>query len=301
MRFVGLALDAPGDREARLRLVSLRGETHVYALVSPLIYRLSVRESMLFSAISRLIKARPRVRFFVYPQAYRIHRALAVVVSPLGMRGLHSVAPGGQLPTAFAAAAIRAQSTDDGSPAAVRERKAIEIPRDCLFRWFVGTCDGSQIDFLFARQIFAGSLIAFAFFAVLLRVPLPLLPSAMLFDDKRCVCMPNFLGAKPTVGYLPLTEQIAGMLPPFVLRGTAAADWHAIAEAVVKHKSWIKILLDAMVERQVGERILSAVRMVAPVAEEEAGGEQFAFRLFEHLVEASGDALRAQTTGFAWI
>jgi hypothetical protein len=215
------------------------------------------------------------------------------------------VAPGFRFPAAFAAAAAAA-GDPDGSPGAASARRAISLPKDCLFRWFVQACGGAQSDFLFIRQAFAGGFAAFAFFMVALQVAVSPLPSVLLFDDRRRVAMPGFLTTRREATDIPLTAQFAGLLPPFVLRGAAAATWHVLADTIAGHADEITIVLEAVMEQDAGdfaEKMVEAATKMATIAvgEEETAPEAFPFVLFEHLVDASGDAWRGRTSGFAWI
>jgi hypothetical protein len=244
-----------------------------------------------------------RPRFLAYPEAYQLHRALALVLAPCGARGLHGVAPGFHFPAAFAHAAL---ARADGSPAAMAQARALGIPPDCLWRWFVQGADGAANDFLLLRQAFASAFAAFAFFRVMAQAELPIAPSAMLFDDRRRLCIPNFLTAPRGAVGLPLTDQLAGMLPACVMRGTVAVTWHVLADTIARNADMIKVVLDAVLEpgaRDVGNRLLGqAVKAsTVVVGEMEPDADGFPFRLFEHLVETSGDAWRSRAHAFAWI
>jgi hypothetical protein len=129
--FMSASIDADGHREATLRLVSVRGEPRSLTLVSPLVYAISARESILFRALEGLPP---------YPEAFRIHPALTVVVAPLSVRGLRTI-----VRPPFPVCEPDDGSGDD-SPGAVYNRRGRAPPGDALFRWYLSAAGGIRTD-----------------------------------------------------------------------------------------------------------------------------------------------------------
>jgi hypothetical protein len=122
----------------------------------------------------------------------------------------------------------------------------------------------------------------------------------MIFEERRGVWIPGFLAAPRSVAYPPLTEQIRGLLPAFVMRGAGAAAWHAVAEAVASNRDEFTLVMEAIGEVQAGADLVAAAQKVRVIPEGDPG-EGFARRIVEHFVEAAGNAIAAQPAACAWV
>jgi hypothetical protein len=306
-KIASLALEATGTREARMDIVSLRGDSRTYYLVSPHIYRFSVREQLLMQSLRRLIEShqnsRIRSRFMFYPEFYQIHKSLTVVLAQSGMRNLHELAPFVNIPRALA---MTASQLHDESPRSFVEKRVIGLPTDILFSWFIQTANGSLIDFLFSRQRFASSFACASFFQFVSQTSLPVIPSVLLSEDRKGLCLPNFLAGKRGIPHLPLTDQFLNFLPTFVLAGTVATTWHTLAAVISQNKETVRLYLCAVLTRELRklkEKMLQRTEIAATNVNTDTDHDErsFAFVLFQHLMETSNNAFHAQPNGFAWI
>jgi hypothetical protein len=130
-----VALDAGGQAEARIRLIHVRGESRLVALVSPRICRFANREQLLVEAVARLVQASPacvaKGHFLPYPQFYSIHPRL-VAVDARELVSLRAVARPFRRPRATACArGSSAQAGSTGttsSPPTATSRPTLEPP-----------------------------------------------------------------------------------------------------------------------------------------------------------------------------
>jgi hypothetical protein len=194
----------------------------------------------------------------------------------------------------------------DESPRSFVDKRAIGLPRDILFSWFIQTTDGSLIDFLFLRQSFASSFSCASFFQFVSQTSLPFIPSVLLSEDRRGLCIPNFLAGKRGIPHLPLTDQFLNFLPTFVLAGTVATTWHTLAAVMSENKETVRLYLYAVLTkelRKLGEKMLQRAEIAATNVNPDTDHDErsFAFVLFEHLMQTSNNAFHAQPNGFAWI
>jgi hypothetical protein len=243
-----------------------------------------------------------------YPEFYQIHKSLTIVLSSSGIQSLHEIVQPSQLyniPRILALATLNAQSPDD-SPKSFFEQRSTILPKDFLFNWFVRGTEGSQIDFLFMRQSFASFFACFAFFQFGFQSRLPSLPSVLLFEDRRKLCIPHFLSKERMVPILPLTDQFRSFFPDFLIRGTMATTWLTLATVLAQNREVVKVFLHATLggdQRKMGDKFLMRSCTLATNVEPDAHGVNgcFAFELFEHLIQTSNNVLHAIPAGFAWI
>jgi hypothetical protein len=183
---------------------------------------------------------------------------------------------------------------------------AVGIPEDAFFRWFIQAAEGSMMDFLFLRHSFASSFGCTSFLQCICLAPLQPIPSLLLSEDRKGLCIPNFLTGKYGIPHWPLTDQFQHFFPKFVLNGTIATTWHILASVIAENQDKVKIFLSAVAgkeQRKLVTRVLLRAEKAAASGCPDAGHEDrpFAFTLVQHLIDVSNNAVHAQPSGFAWI
>jgi hypothetical protein len=280
-----VSLEANGQREAVLRLIQQRGESTLFVLLAPSLYRFSHREFLLMSAIGARCAAHPgssgRANFVWYPASFRIHPLLVAV--DIGR-----------------ASTLR----DIAQPFALARLVAARGPDDRLHAWTLRGCDGNRSNFLVARSAFAAHLAAVAFFQGILGRDAPLFPPLLCADDRRRICAPGFIDEQRGRLVLPLTDQIKRLLPEFVIRGAFAAAWHTAADGLAKAPEKIRPLVEGLIRDSEWEaEVMHKIEKIAV-----AGGRDtdktdaiWAFDLLDHLIESSNRVLHADGTKIGWI
>jgi hypothetical protein len=104
-------------------------------------------------------------------------------------------------------AVVKAPLKNDRSPAINVERRPSQLPKDLFFDWMSHAVESAQMDSLFLRQSFTGSFAAFALFHFVFQARIAILPNVFLFEDRRMLCLPDSINARPCVPHLPLTDQ----------------------------------------------------------------------------------------------
>jgi hypothetical protein len=304
-----MTLDANGLREARLHVIWMRGDSRTFHLVSPYIYRFSIREQLFVHALGQLLSGHQtscvRSQFLFYPETYQVHKSLTIVISASGIRNLHEIVPFVNIPRALAVAVLKSQFHDD-SPRSLVDKRAVSIPGDAFFNWFIQTTEGSMMDFLFLRHSFASSFGCASFLQFMCQAPLQQIPSLLLSEDRKGFCIPNFLTGKHGIPHWPLADQFQHFFPKFVLNGTVATTWHVLASVIAENRDKVRVFLSAVVGKEqrklVNWMLLRAERAAASGCPDTGHEDRpFAFVLVQHLIDVSNNAVHAQPSGLAWI
>jgi hypothetical protein len=316
-RILAMSLDAPGTREAVLSVVTHRGDIRSFPIISSMIYRLTIRENIFSSCVARMIEtnqaARCRPRPLTSVECYSIDGNLTIVVSPAHVQGLYEIAQPINIPQVFALAAAR--SFTDYSPKSAMEAQIRDIPTDLLHRCLVQRSEASLVDFLVTRNTFACGLACFSYLYAVFRAPHTSTPS-MFIDDRHRLYLPGFLTriAKPAKGPpefgispMPLTDQVKGACPPFVLQGSAATTWNITATALFEKRESLRIFLTALIPESHSSKLIRAsLERVKHMAPQTAVGNpgydsSFGFDAFEHIVATANQSFHAQACYIAWI
>ena len=309
---LSMQLDADGEHEARLMVICMKGELHWFSLVSPLVYNMNWGERVLMDCLSRHINNAPssksRTIFTKYPEAYMIHKSLMLISLPATISGIHELIQPFNL-TRLLASAKTSALEDDNSPAAQLDKRTTQVPKDMLFRWLLDGTDNGQLDFLVMRQSLASHFACYSYLKFIFQTPYLLIPSFMFCSDRQRMFLPGFIDDKHhwTVVYPALTEQIQMLFPSFVLRGSYAATWHTMASTFASRRDTIRVYLRAVLPEQMIPRMIDRVMKrsvraaVGMNSETDKCEHSFAFALFDHLVDVSNNAVRAQMNMIAWI
>lgn len=316
-------IEADGTKEALLRVVTMRGESRTYGLVSPFVYRTSDREYLFTSCIARYIhnhqSSCSRSSFLSYPATYLIHKGLAL----LDCRPFASMS---EIAHPWRISALLAQARANvveptHSPLSYKERQTIDVPSDLLFKWFVKGSEGNKLNFVFMRQNFASMFSCFSFLHAWFSPRVFCIPSIMFFEDRQKVCMAGFadFSAPQTSFHIALTKNIETLLPKFVLRGSFSTSWMTFATALSKHAEKVRFYMNGLVSRAVRQSLVKmdqsqpmrdpvevCIRRLAlmalPMGEDtDKSDDIFPFSVLEHLIENSQNAVKSQFSHFGWI
>jgi hypothetical protein len=305
---VRVAIEADGSKEAVLRLLTLRGDSRQFLLLSPSLYRFTQREFYLVQTFSKIIQTHPtactRQHFVYYPNSYLVHRRLLIVDARPGTTFRDIVRP-------WALCELLADSArrvvEPGlSPQSVRERRSLNIRDDLLLEWLIRGSESNKSNFLFLRSSFASHLAVVSAFQLLFGAhPLP---PVLFMDDRQRICIPGSIGGASIVMHLPLTDQIQRMLPGFVLRGSFASTWQTVVNAIHKNVTKLTICLTALLPQDTAKRPSSRSMImrvekasVQTAREATKSDDEFPFKLLDHLIDISSNAFPAQTIRFGWV
>lgn len=307
-----LQLDAPGDREAQVVMTTMRGELRLCNLVSPLVYRLSFRERILINCLARHVEKEPSSRsrtcFMRYPESYRIHKALMLVMVPSTVCGVHELMRPFNLPQLLGSSKSRVED-DDHSPAAQVEKRTRQLPNDVLVRWIIDATENGKIDFLVMRQSLANYFACYSFLRFIFCASYDFIPSFMFYNNRQQMIIPGFLSEEGrwSVVYPPLTDQILGLFPSFVLRGSCSTTWHTLANTMSKRADVVKVYLRAILPRQMATSAPEAIvkrtirASTNTTVDTDKCETNFAFAVFDHLIDTANNAVRAQMDMIAWV
>ena len=308
----GLQLEANGTREARITMFGAKGEMKNYTLVSPLVYNINFREGLFIHCLGQIIAKEPSSRtrslFMSYPEAYVIQKNLMLVLTSPALSGTREMAHPFNILQMCACTKL---DDDDLSPAVQAEKSVNRLPKDMLFRWLVNGAESGLVNFLFMRQSLANHFACYAYLRFAFRPRCPVLPPILLCDDRQRMYIPGFIEESMkggSVTHLPLTDQIQGLFPPFVLRGSCATTWHTLANTIAQRSDVIRVYLAAIpladeLKSSVADRVIKRSIKAAMNVHSDADvcENNFAIELFDHLVEVSNNAVHGQPDMLAWI
>ncbi|OHT12312.1 hypothetical protein TRFO_17893 [Tritrichomonas foetus] len=331
---LSVSIECDGLNEAELRFVTMRGETKTFLIVSPDVYPLSQRERIITEVISRCIEKHPAMpsksQFFFYPYSFLISENLLLVDS-MQFANLATAVQPINIPrtirdTALSKRINATNSTEvflEFAPKACKEKKENNIPNDLLYRWMVQGSYGSLIDFIFLRQSFVSYFASFSFMHFLFQTQIPQIPSLMLFKDRQRVCIPDFFMTKKVARqYLPITDQIKGVIPKFMFHGSFTASWQIIADSIMMRKDRLQITLQALTQqdfknaikdndrnsvnlikqqKRIVNNAMVRLSVMNMTEETDKCDDIFPFKLLEHLIDNSWNVLKAQPIAFAWV
>ena len=121
--------------------------------------------------------------------------------------------------------------------------------------------------------------------------------------------IPGFLSEEGrwSVVYPPLTDQILGLFPSFVLRGSCSTTWHTLANTMSKRADVVKVYLRAILPRQLAASAPEAIvkrtirASTNTTVDTDKCETNFAFAVFDHLIDTANNAVRAQMDMIAWV
>ena len=126
----------------------------------------------------------------------------------------------------------------------------------------------------------------------------------MFNEDRQRVCIPNFLESEDAAVYLPLTNQIHGLLPKFMLRGSFATTWYSMCNTLSLTRKKVKVFLNAITGAiPQAERLLTRARKSATNMDCDTEHYQgnFAFSLLNHLLETSNNVVNWNPEMISWV
>jgi hypothetical protein len=315
---ISVSIDADGSQEAILRVMTTRGESARFLLVSPLLYQLAEKEHLFIATIERYIHTHPtswsRQQFMYYPRSYLLHPKLLMVDSRPLCTFRDLAAP---ISVTAELAAKRSVLTEfQPDPLSIWELRQNQLSKSLLLEWFLRVSEGNRVNFFYIRQSFASHL---AGLAVLHQTfgPAPLsAQSFAIAEDRQRVLLPGFfefekfqVEGNEFVTCLPITEQIGRLLPKYVLKGSFATTWHAVTDSIWRNLDEITLLLQIFLENQEDKRpgaLEAAARAAGKMAQQigedtDKYDDPFQFALLDHLIECSPNALVCQLTRTGWI
>jgi polyhydroxyalkanoate synthesis regulator protein len=132
-------------------------------------------------------------------------------------------------------------------------------------------------------------------------------PGIAFFADRQRVIMPGFLEIAEFATHLPLTDQIATLLPKYVMKGSFATSWHAVVSALCKNIEKVRLFMNVFVEKAKSidaiEIHLERIRKMASHIGEDTdkSDDPFEFALADHLIDCSNTVFNAQMAKIGWI
>jgi hypothetical protein len=303
---VGMSIEADGSKEGVLRCLTMRGEYCHFTLVSPIIFRFSVREFLFYMTFAKHVYAHPssqtRPLFMTYPRSCRIHLGLTMVENH-GLVSFRDIAK----PLNVARELLARRKEIEASPRSVFERRKIEVDNRCLLQYFVRGASGNLNNFIFHRHRFAAFFAGYCVFHALFSpVPAPV-ETFVFFEDKQTFCMPGFLEEPDFIVHVPLTDQLERVFPKHVLNGSFAATWHIVVNSLLKHLPKFRLITTTLMPRAA-----KAEQMHLPIDRLEAMGvpmgedtdktdDPFHFAVIEHLIQCSNNVFKCQERRIDWI
>lgn len=297
------------NEDAMLRLVTTIGEVRYFMLVSPLIYDFTYQEHMFCALIMRMIDHHPanvsRSKFNTFvPYTFLLHPALMVVHHG----PVYSLSSAQDIPTLAERLAAMNNVVSDSSPFCKRERKLLFDSNVGLRKWFVDGTEGTFVDFLMMRQAFASSLAFSMSLRIAFGAGLPSIPNIFLSSDRQKVSLPGcFIKRGNYVPVAPLTRSILSIIPKFVLRGSFETSWLSTIDALSKHVTKIRLILDVLKVSESHNEVPNStvcerIEAMAPSVGEdtEKFSTDFAFDLVSHLIENSTNITDVHAS-YAWI
>jgi hypothetical protein len=294
-----IVLDADGDREATVRFITFRGEARVCVIAAASVYRFTITEAIVVQALA-VVAARQTgsARALSYPIAYRIHKEVVMIDCQAVATFRDAITP------ERVAQALSGGAAEAGeAPRSCAERQTHKVDPGMLREWFVGGVDGSRSNFLFMRAAFAGALAAAAAMHEIFGSNGFAVSPFMFAADRQRVFEPGFIAQGERVWhFLPVTDEIAGMIPRFVFEGSFATTWNSVTSGMAEKVEKVRVVLEALFPRN-DERCVRDIeeriqKLGVKVVDGEAKNTQFPFDLIEHMIENSNHVWKAQTNRF---
>jgi hypothetical protein len=293
-----MSIDSDGVKETCIRLIHYRGESHVFVLLSARLYHFSLRESLFFGVIARMVHRHPacvaKSHFISFPSSYRIHPQIQAV----DCRGFVTFR---EIVRPFKSLKLIATARSTGKGFVATNARRAALPGDLLLTWALRGADGNRNNFLFCRQSIATHLGAFACLQTILGKALPTVPSILLSVDRRSICFPGMLNWNVGIAVPPLTDQFKRYLPQAVMAGSFTTAWQVVANALAKNLGKVEVLFGAFLRDQRNEETTLKRIKVMAVTEEQDAGPVWAFDLLQHLIESANNNLSADPSMIAWI
>ncbi|OHT00003.1 hypothetical protein TRFO_33421 [Tritrichomonas foetus] len=307
---ISITIDAPGTREARLIFINVRGEKQTFSIVSPRFFPLNQRELIFMNFLTELSRndqtSRMRTEFLSYPDCFRINSELILVSSTF--TSLYELGINNGLIHSIKRKAVEKGEEISPYGFCVRNEKTEDFPKNLLFNWLFN-CDliTQKSDFLYSRQSLASYFGAFSYLHFLFQPRHSMYPHLMFFGDRLKLCFPNFfyfIDKKYSV-HLPQTDQICGIFPNFVLRGSAATSWHCVAQMILNNFRSVKIFLRAITNQESEMKNIMYMRFEKLANQINTDTDKcdtsYPFQLFDHLINVSNNAIKSQIWGISWI
>jgi hypothetical protein len=301
-----VVIDADGRREATVRFITFRGEAHVYVLAAAAVYRFTIAEAILAQAVARIALRHPAnagtARALFYPSAYRIHREL-LLVECQAVASFRDAAAVDGMGTVLARASVEPGE----APRSCAERQSHCIESGRLREWLGSGADGSKCNFIFMRSAFAASLAAAAAMHEVFGSNGWAISPFLFAADRHRVFEPGFVadGSERVWHFLPITDQIAGALPKFVLNGAFATAWNTIMSGMAEKMEKIRVVIEALLpekdEAFIGDIERRVQKMGVKIVDGEPAEVHFPFDLMEQMIENSNNVWKAQTNRFGWL
>jgi predicted dinucleotide-binding enzyme len=128
----------------------------------------------------------------------------------------------------------------------------------------------------------------------------------MLAADRQRVSDPGFIAQAERVWhFLPVTDQIAGMIPGFVFEGSFATAWNSVTRGMAEKVETMRVVLETLLQGNDGRCVRDIEgciqKLGVKVVDGEAKNTQFLFDLMEHMIENSNNVWKAQTNRIGWL
>ena len=132
-----------------------------------------------------------------------------------------------------------------------------------------------------------------------------LYPNIVFSINRQNCFIPNVTKLGKRVVHLPLTDTIRGALPMFTLKGIFSATWQTIMESINSKRDKVRVILGGLCQKpdEASAVVLKRAEVCATNVGEDTDKEEnpFPFLLLDHLIQNSGNAIKAQESGFGWI
>lgn len=287
-------------------MVTNRGDFKHFYLVSSRLYAFSIAESLFVQGLSKMCENhqanRTRSKFLAYPMSFLLTADLTLVMGSqlAGQTGMADP----DFP-ALITKAVLASVNRDGSPVSYRARNRVHVDRCFIFDAFAKAAQGSKMDFLFLRQVFASHLAACSVMRFVFQAALSPVPNLAIWGESRKVSIPDFMKVPSGPAQLPLTGSLKPFLPSFMLKGTFACTWHAVSDVLWTHREKIRLLLMAVSDLpdENIEVVLDRSGRMAPVESEvgDKSDDPFSFLVLDQLLESAENRLLSQPFAYSWI
>jgi len=310
-----IELNAPGDKEAFIAILSQKGEQHYYYMLLPHFYKYHFIEESFVNYLTMIIDSHPsakgRPSMFYYPPSFLFdtsisdeHKITLAICNMPKFTTIHQMYPIKDIVLQLVDS--RKNSHVDESPLSYKERKLVESPPSLLFNWFLNGSDGNYNDFLFMRNLFTSQFSAMVLLRFLFGSQYPVMPVFALTNDRFRFCLPGFFTSHDHSLYLPLTDQIEGFIPQFMMRGSFTTTWIMISEVINENSDNIRIVLRALLSDEMKEKVSLAINRAEIFSNNsgeytEKSDTLYPSMILEHLISVSHNAFSSQDQGFAWI
>ncbi|OHT08749.1 hypothetical protein TRFO_22664 [Tritrichomonas foetus] len=309
-----VSIESKSPNEAHLHYTTIRGESRTCLLVSPIVYRYTPNEYIFTYILQKMIdRRREEYSLIYYPQAFLIHPMLLLVNSPAASNMSNICAPHSIPKMLFKYSDISKEQMVSPkeqlvSPKEAVDRRKATIPDDLLFKWFIKGAQGNKNDFIYMRKSFATHFATISYLHSLFGTPQMINPPLLFYEDRQRIWFPGFMDKTITYASIAMTNQINGLLPEFVMRGSFATSWNTLATVIVSNQDRIRTCLSAIApELSEDEKQLSRLSerikgFGSQIGEDtDKSDEYFPFLYLDHLIKTSKNSLLAQPTKFGWV